>query len=60
MVQVLYMLGDDNMIYMSIHSFHASSLHVFDLVQKHEQLKGSLLANHPLYCISEPARALFN
>ena len=30
------------------------------LSAKAGQLKGSLLANHPSYCVSEPARSIFN
>ena len=57
MAQVLYLLGDDINL---IHSFHISFIACLSLSAKHEQLKGSLLlANHPLYWVSEPARALF-
>ena len=50
------MLRDDNVnLICQFKSFRTTFIClVFHLVQKHEQLKGSVLANHPLYCISEP------
>ena len=41
MVQVLYMLGDDNLIYIYANAIisYLISLNVFDGVQKHEQIE---------------------
>ena len=55
------MLGDDNLMYMPIQII-SYLIHYMSLIEckSMDKLKGDLLANHPLYCISEPARALFN
>ena len=55
------MLGDDKVIYMPIQII-SYLIHFMSLIEfkSMNNLKGDLLANHPLYFISEPPRALFN
>ena len=54
---MVHMLGDDINLICQFKVFYTYLIHCMSLIECKgmNKLKGVLLANHPLYCINEPA-----